>query len=67
MSDKKKPSGNDNARRRLSATYGKNGLPELRAVPCLVIVVGPMTTVETGEAPCRCPTCTYKQKHTGHA
>jgi len=66
MSEKKKPSGNDNARN-LRRTYGKNGLPELRAVPCLVIVVAPMTTVETGEAPCRCPTCTYKQKHTGHA
>ncbi len=68
MSGKKK-SGNDNARRRLSATYGKNGLPELPAVslPCVLIVVGPVTTVEPGEPPCRCERCRYMQRHTGNA
>ena len=63
----------DKMRRKLSATYGKNDLPELPAVPCLVIVVGPPIPVEPGEqpqemrGPCNCYMCRYRMKHTGHA
>lgn len=39
MSTKKKLSSNDNARRRLSATYGKNDLPPLKAIPCPAVVI----------------------------
>ncbi len=56
----------------LRVTHGKNGIPELPAVPCLVIVVGPPIMVEPGEqprvnGPCDCPICRYRMKHTGHA
>lgn len=62
----------DKNRRKLSATYGKNGLPELPAVPMLLIVVGPAVE-EPGEQPnptrnrCQCGRCQYVARHTGNA